>query len=83
MEIGLFIQTPVFEHHRKGDPDYEHQQIMQDLEVAIAADKAGFKYVARLGAPLPRRVLAPVGERRGASGTWPTPPSGSTCCRGS
>ncbi len=45
MELGIFIQTPVFKHHREGNPGYEHQKLMQDLEVAIAADKAGFKYL--------------------------------------
>ena len=42
MELGVFIQTPVFAPHRAGDPGYEHTKIMQDLEVAIAADRAGF-----------------------------------------
>jgi alkanesulfonate monooxygenase SsuD/methylene tetrahydromethanopterin reductase-like flavin-dependent oxidoreductase (luciferase family) len=45
MELGVFIQTPVFKHHREGDPDYEHKQLQRDLEIAIAADKAGFKYL--------------------------------------
>ena len=45
MEFGLFIQTPVFKHKREADPDYEHRSLMDDIEVAIAADKAGFKYV--------------------------------------
>ena len=45
MELGVFIQTPVFKHHREGDPDYEHKQLQRDLAIAIAADKAGFKYL--------------------------------------
>jgi alkanesulfonate monooxygenase SsuD/methylene tetrahydromethanopterin reductase-like flavin-dependent oxidoreductase (luciferase family) len=46
MELGMFIQTPVFEQHRLGNPDYEHAQLQRDLDIAIAADKAGFKYLA-------------------------------------
>lgn len=45
MELGIFIQAPVLAHNRRGDPDYEHRKLMQDIEAAIAADKAGFKYV--------------------------------------
>jgi alkanesulfonate monooxygenase SsuD/methylene tetrahydromethanopterin reductase-like flavin-dependent oxidoreductase (luciferase family) len=41
----MFIQTPVFKHHREGDPDYEHKQLERDLEIAIAADRAGFRYL--------------------------------------
>ncbi len=45
MEFGLFIQgyTPKF--RRDVDPDAEHHAFMDELEVVIAADKAGFKYV--------------------------------------
>jgi alkanesulfonate monooxygenase SsuD/methylene tetrahydromethanopterin reductase-like flavin-dependent oxidoreductase (luciferase family) len=46
MEFGVMIQTQVFAHDRLGDAGYEHAQIMRDLEVGIAADRAGFKYVA-------------------------------------
>ena len=45
MEFGLFIQHPVFAHNREGNPDYEHQVIMRELELVQAADRAGFKYV--------------------------------------
>src|ERR1700759_4455719 len=45
MEFGVFIQAPVFEDARTADPDWEHKSLMNDLEIAIAADKAGFKYV--------------------------------------
>jgi alkanesulfonate monooxygenase SsuD/methylene tetrahydromethanopterin reductase-like flavin-dependent oxidoreductase (luciferase family) len=45
MEFGIFIQNFVPEFRRAGNPDYEHQVIMQDLELVQAADKAGFKYV--------------------------------------
>ncbi|WP_236794696.1 LLM class flavin-dependent oxidoreductase [Amycolatopsis sp. GM8] len=45
MEFGIFIQAPVYESNRRNNPDYEHQSLMNDLEVAIAADRAGFKYV--------------------------------------
>ena len=45
MEFGIFIQHPVFGHMREGNPGYEHQVIMQEIELVNAADKAGFKYV--------------------------------------
>jgi alkanesulfonate monooxygenase SsuD/methylene tetrahydromethanopterin reductase-like flavin-dependent oxidoreductase (luciferase family) len=45
MELGIFIQTPVHKNLREADPDYEHRSLMDDIEVAIAADRAGFKYL--------------------------------------
>jgi alkanesulfonate monooxygenase SsuD/methylene tetrahydromethanopterin reductase-like flavin-dependent oxidoreductase (luciferase family) len=45
MEFGLFIQAPVFESDRRANPDREHESLIDDLDVVIAADKAGFKYV--------------------------------------
>jgi alkanesulfonate monooxygenase SsuD/methylene tetrahydromethanopterin reductase-like flavin-dependent oxidoreductase (luciferase family) len=45
MELGIFIQTPVHKNLREADPEYEHQSLMDDVEVAIAADRAGFKYL--------------------------------------
>jgi alkanesulfonate monooxygenase SsuD/methylene tetrahydromethanopterin reductase-like flavin-dependent oxidoreductase (luciferase family) len=45
MEFGVFIQNYLPEFARQGDPDAEHKVIMADLEIAIAADKAGFKYL--------------------------------------
>src|SRR2546423_5459035 len=45
MEFGIFIQTFVPNFRREGNPDAEHEALLNDIEVAIAADKAGFKYV--------------------------------------
>src|SRR5438270_10164773 len=45
MEFGIFIQTPVHEYRRRDNPDAEHEALLRDIEMAIAADKAGFKYV--------------------------------------
>src|SRR5947199_8073662 len=45
MEFGVFIQNPVFGFKREGNPDYEHQVIMRELELVLAADRAGWKYV--------------------------------------
>ena len=45
MEFGLFIQGYVPQHRRDVDPDAEHTAFMEELELVIAADKAGFKYV--------------------------------------
>src|SRR6201996_7068406 len=44
MGFGSFLQTfpPA---HRRSDPQGEHRALMDDLELVIAADKAGFKYV--------------------------------------
>ena len=45
MEFGIFIQTFVPNFRRENDPDAEHATLMDELECAIAADEAGFKYV--------------------------------------
>ena len=44
MEFGIFIQNYVPNFRRDKEPDAEHTVIMDELEVVIAADKAGFKY---------------------------------------
>lgn len=44
MELAMFVQNYVPNFMREGNPDAEHDVIMNDLEVMIAADKAGFKY---------------------------------------
>src|SRR5579864_2816582 len=44
MEFGVFIQNYVPKHRRVDDPEAEHHVIMEDLEVVVAADRAGFKY---------------------------------------
>jgi alkanesulfonate monooxygenase SsuD/methylene tetrahydromethanopterin reductase-like flavin-dependent oxidoreductase (luciferase family) len=45
MEFGIFIQSFVPKYRREGNPDAEHESIMNDIECTVAADKAGFKYV--------------------------------------
>src|SRR3954466_10783154 len=45
MEFGIFIQTYVPNFRRETDPDAEHTALMNDIECAVAADKAGFKYI--------------------------------------
>jgi alkanesulfonate monooxygenase SsuD/methylene tetrahydromethanopterin reductase-like flavin-dependent oxidoreductase (luciferase family) len=45
MEFGIFIQNHVPASRRDREPDAEHHVIMEDLALAQAADKAGFKYV--------------------------------------
>lgn len=45
MEFGIFIQSFVPKSARVGNPLAEHQSIMNDVEIAKAADRAGFKYV--------------------------------------
>ncbi len=45
MEFGIFIQNYVPKMRREKDPDAEHTVIMDELDLVIAADKAGFKYV--------------------------------------
>ena len=44
MEFGIFTQNYVPNFRRENDPDAEHTVIMDELEIMIAADKAGFKY---------------------------------------
>src|SRR4051812_31996231 len=45
MEFGIFIQgyTPKFRRHN--DAGAEHRQLMDEMQIVQAADKAGFKYV--------------------------------------
>jgi len=45
MEFGLFLQGHVPNHRVAENPDYEHVSLMNDVALARAADKAGFKYV--------------------------------------
>jgi len=45
MEFGVFIQTYVPEFRRAVEPDAEHNALMEDIAVCIAADRAGFKYM--------------------------------------
>ncbi|RYE43527.1 MAG: LLM class flavin-dependent oxidoreductase [Hyphomicrobiales bacterium] len=44
MEFGFLTQGWLPEDLRKDDPNAEHQVLMDDLELCIAAEKAGFKY---------------------------------------
>jgi alkanesulfonate monooxygenase SsuD/methylene tetrahydromethanopterin reductase-like flavin-dependent oxidoreductase (luciferase family) len=45
VEFGIFIQMYTPKFRREGKPDAEHQQLVDELEIVQAADKAGFKYV--------------------------------------
>src|SRR3984957_19909374 len=45
MEFGIFVQGYIPKWKSASDPDAEHTSLMEDLELAIAADKAGFKYI--------------------------------------
>jgi alkanesulfonate monooxygenase SsuD/methylene tetrahydromethanopterin reductase-like flavin-dependent oxidoreductase (luciferase family) len=45
MEFGIFLQGYLPESKRAGDPDAEHHMLMDELQIAIAADRAGFKYL--------------------------------------
>jgi alkanesulfonate monooxygenase SsuD/methylene tetrahydromethanopterin reductase-like flavin-dependent oxidoreductase (luciferase family) len=45
MEFGAFITGYVPASRRVGNPQAEHDVLMEDLAVAQAADEAGFKYV--------------------------------------
>ena len=44
MEFGIFIQNYLPNFRRENNPDAEHTVIMDELDLVIAADKAGFKY---------------------------------------
>src|SRR3954451_7846012 len=45
MEFGIFIQGYLPKFRREGDPDAEHEALMNEMKIVQAADKAGFKYV--------------------------------------
>ena len=45
MEFGIFVQGYIPKWKSAADPDAEHTALMEDLELAKAADKAGFKYI--------------------------------------
>ena len=45
MEFGIFLQGHVPRRRLQQDPDYEHTSLVDDVELAKEADKAGFKYV--------------------------------------
>jgi alkanesulfonate monooxygenase SsuD/methylene tetrahydromethanopterin reductase-like flavin-dependent oxidoreductase (luciferase family) len=45
MEFGLFIQNFLPSGRFAGRADAEHLAILRDVEIAVAADRAGFKYV--------------------------------------
>ena len=63
VEFGIFIQNYVPNFRREKDPDAGHTVIMDELDIVIAADKAGSIRLAPR-APFPRRVLASLGQRR-------------------
>jgi alkanesulfonate monooxygenase SsuD/methylene tetrahydromethanopterin reductase-like flavin-dependent oxidoreductase (luciferase family) len=45
MEFGLFAQLFVPKYERAVNPNAEHDRIMRNVEVGIAADRTGIKYV--------------------------------------
>jgi alkanesulfonate monooxygenase SsuD/methylene tetrahydromethanopterin reductase-like flavin-dependent oxidoreductase (luciferase family) len=46
MEFGLFVQAHVPRHEMEADPEgAEHTRLMRELELAVACDGAGWKYV--------------------------------------
>jgi len=45
MEFGIFLQGHVPARRVEEDPGYEHYALLREVELAVAADKAGFKYV--------------------------------------
>lgn len=44
MEFGIFLQGHVPRRRIEQDPDYEHTSLIDDVRLAVEADKAGFKY---------------------------------------
>ncbi|MCC5952627.1 MAG: LLM class flavin-dependent oxidoreductase [Acidimicrobiia bacterium] len=45
MEFGVFAQLFVPRYEAEADPSAEHNRIMRNVEVALAADRSGVKYV--------------------------------------
>ncbi len=44
MEFGIFLQGHVPRRRLEHDPDFEHTSLMDDVRLAVEADRAGFKY---------------------------------------
>jgi alkanesulfonate monooxygenase SsuD/methylene tetrahydromethanopterin reductase-like flavin-dependent oxidoreductase (luciferase family) len=46
MEFGLFVQAHVPRHEAEANPEgAEHARLMRELELAVACDRSGWKYV--------------------------------------
>jgi alkanesulfonate monooxygenase SsuD/methylene tetrahydromethanopterin reductase-like flavin-dependent oxidoreductase (luciferase family) len=45
VELGIFIQGYLPPSRRLSTPDAEHWVLMRELEIAVAADRAGIKYI--------------------------------------
>jgi len=46
MEFGLFVQAHVPRHEVEADPENaEHARLMRELDLSVACDRAGWKYV--------------------------------------
>ena len=45
MEFGIFAQLFVPRFEREVDPAAEHKRIMRNVEISLAAERAGLKYV--------------------------------------
>ncbi len=45
MEFGIFAQLFVPRYERDVDPQAEHKRIMRNVEVGVAADRSGIKYI--------------------------------------
>ena len=45
MEFGIFLQGHVPHRKLETDPGYEHQSFLNDIALAKAADRSGFKYI--------------------------------------
>ncbi len=45
MEFGIFAQLFVPRYERDADPQAEHKRIMRNVEVGVAADRSGIKYI--------------------------------------
>src|SRR5271169_5064918 len=46
MEFGLFVQAHVPRHEMEADPEgAEHARLLRELELSVACDRAGGKYV--------------------------------------
>jgi alkanesulfonate monooxygenase SsuD/methylene tetrahydromethanopterin reductase-like flavin-dependent oxidoreductase (luciferase family) len=45
VEFGIFLQGHVPHRKVESDPGYEHQSFLNDIALAKAADRSGFKYI--------------------------------------
>jgi alkanesulfonate monooxygenase SsuD/methylene tetrahydromethanopterin reductase-like flavin-dependent oxidoreductase (luciferase family) len=81
MEFGVFAQLFVPRFERDADPRAEHQRIMRNVDIAVAADRNGFKYVWCAEHHFLDEYSTCPAPRCSWAASWPPRPSGCTSAR--